>query len=73
MVKMRKKSLLFLGSVAILAIIIPIFSLSLSILDVNEPSSKFKSSALTELNDIVMINDLPGSMNNWTWAKDQGY
>ncbi|MGB5911938.1 MAG: NosD domain-containing protein [Promethearchaeia archaeon] len=70
---MRKKYLLLLGSVAILAIIVPIFSLSLSTLGVNETSSKFKSSASTELNDIVIINDLPGSMTSWTWAKGQGY
>jgi len=73
MVKMRKKYLLLLGSVAILAIIVPIFSLSLSTLGVNETSSKFKSSASTELNDIVIINDLPGSMTSWNWAKGQGY
>ncbi len=73
MVKMRKNYFLLLGSIAILAIIVPVFSFSLSILGVNEPSSKVKSSALTELNDILMINDLPKSKNNWTWAKDQGF
>lgn len=73
MVKMRKKPLLFLGSVTILAIIVPIFSLSLSPLGVNEPSSKFKSSALTELNDIIIIDDLPVSLTSWIWAKEQGY
>lgn len=70
---MRKKYLLLLGSIAILAIIVPVFSLSISPLVVNETSRKFKSSASTELNDIVIIDDLPGSMTNWTWAKDQGY
>lgn len=24
-------------------------------------------------NTPIMIDDLPGSLNNWTWAKDQGY
>ena len=70
---MRKKFLLLLGSIAILALIVPIFCLSLSTLGVNDASRKFKSSALTELNDKVIIDDLPGSIKNWTWAKDQGY
>ena len=70
---MRKKFLLFLGSIVILVIIVPLFSFSISTLGVNETSSKVKSSALTELNDIVIVDDLPGSMTNWTWAKAQGY
>jgi parallel beta-helix repeat protein len=73
MVKMRKKYLLLLGSVAALAIIVPILSLSLSPLGVNGTKSKFKTSQLTEQKTIVIIDDLPGSLTNWTWAKDQGY
>ncbi|MFX1587843.1 MAG: NosD domain-containing protein [Promethearchaeota archaeon] len=70
---MRKKFLLFLGSIVIFAIMLPVFSFSISTLGVNERSSKFKISASTELNDIVIIDDLPGSMTSWAWAKAQGY
>jgi hypothetical protein len=73
MIKMKKKHLLVLGSIAILAIIVPIFSHSLSFLGVNETRSKFKSSQLTEHNDFLIIDDLPASMTSWTWAKAQGY
>ncbi|MFX0027532.1 MAG: nitrous oxide reductase family maturation protein NosD, partial [Candidatus Hermodarchaeota archaeon] len=70
---MRKKYLLFLGSITIFALIVPVLSLSLSCLGANETSSNFRTSQLTEQKVIVMINDLPASLSNWTWAKDQGY
>jgi nitrous oxidase accessory protein NosD len=31
------------------------------------------TSASTEINTTLVINDYPGSLINWTWAKDQGY
>lgn len=37
------------------------------------PASKLNTSALTEINTTLVINDLPGSPINWTWAKAQGY
>ena len=45
-------------------------------LDVNqdlESRKGLKSSASTEINTTIIINDYPGSLTNWTWAKDQGY
>ncbi|MFW9948240.1 MAG: nitrous oxide reductase family maturation protein NosD [Candidatus Odinarchaeota archaeon] len=73
MVEMRKKYLLILSSIIFFAVIAPVFSHSLLYLGVNETFSNFKTSQLTEQNDIVIIDDLPGSFTNWTWAKDQGY
>ncbi|MFX1589012.1 MAG: NosD domain-containing protein, partial [Promethearchaeota archaeon] len=70
---MRKKSLVFLGNLVILAIMVSVFSFSISTLGDNETNNKFKISTSTELNDIVIIDDLSVSMTNWTWAKAQGY
>ncbi len=57
--------------------ILPIFPLLISTTinsDENQGEiGKLNTSALTEINTTIIINDLPGSLTNWTWAKDQGY
>jgi len=52
----------------------PIFPIFLSAaIKFDEKQDKLNKSALTEINTTITINDFPGSLNNWTWAKNQGY
>ncbi|MHA1194271.1 MAG: right-handed parallel beta-helix repeat-containing protein [Promethearchaeota archaeon] len=57
--------------------LMPIFPLLISInINANESggeTNKLHISAVTEITTPIVIDDLPGSLTNWTWAKDQGY
>jgi len=74
---MRKRIFSIIFVLLISSIIIPIFPIFFS------PAIKFdenhgeistlNTSASTEINTTITIDDLPGSLTNWTWAKDQAY
>ena len=57
--------------------LMPIFPIIISTnINANENRgeiSKLNTSAVTEINTAIIIDDLPASSTNWTWAIDQGY
>ncbi len=59
------------------SVIVPIFPIFISpTINSDENHGKISilnTSASIEMNDTIIINDLPSSPTNWTWAKDQGY
>jgi len=70
--KMRNRTYLII-SLVISSILLPSFPAFYSN-KVNISNLNFlKTSALTEINTTIIIDDFPGSSTNWTWAKDQGY
>ena len=74
---MRKTTFSILLTLFILSLITPIFPMVFSTamnFDKEQIElSNLNTSALTEINTTIIINDYPGSPLNWTWAKDQGY
>ena len=77
MIKMRKTTFSILLILFISSLITPIFPILISTarnFDRKQSEvSNLNTSALTEINTTIIIDDLPGSPLNWTWAKDQGY
>lgn len=58
----------------IVMLIFPIFiSTTFNSDEYHSEISTLNTSASTEINTPIIINDLPNSLTNWTWAKDQGY
>ena len=77
MVEMRNRSVSILLILVIFCATLPIIPFLMTPV-VNSNSnhdeiSNLRTSASIELNDTLIINDLPGNPANWTWAKDQGY
>ena len=73
-VKLPTKQIIFLGLVVSL-LIFP-FCFSISGFTYNESSEIYGKNNLrisTLYDTPIMIDDSPGSLTNWTWAKDQGY
>jgi len=74
---MRKTVFSLIFVLIISSTTIPIFPLFISrnvnSIAIRDGISMLKTSALTEMNTTITIDDLPGSSTNWTWAKDQGY
>lgn len=74
---MRKKAITIIFVLiisSVMVIIVPIyFSSNIYSGESHSNIGTLNTSALTEINNIVIIDDLPGSPTNWTWAKDQGY
>jgi len=74
---MRKRAFSIIFLLIISSVIMTIYPILFSVA-INSGESHGKigtlnTSASTEINTTVIIDDLPGSLTNWTWAKDQGY
>ncbi len=72
--KIKTKKFIF-GILLVVLFIYPLFYIGASIKGYN--SEKFAGDnelqISTYYNTAIIINDLPGSLTNWSWAKDQGY
>lgn len=75
--KMRRKAFLMVFIIMSYSIITQSFYSTISTLKLNNENKviikDLKISTPSEIIDTVLINDLPGSLTNWTWAKDQGF
>lgn len=74
---MRKGIFSVIFVLIISSTILPIFPLFISstihFSEKGNETSKLQISAVTEITTPIVIDDLPTSSTNWTWAKDQGY
>ena len=73
-VKVSSKKLILFASIATL-FIFPLY-FSISYVKLNKSSEIYEKNNLrisTVYDTPIQIDDSPGSLNNWTWAKDQGY
>lgn len=74
---MRKRAFSIIFVLIISSVIMPIvpilFSTTIYSGESHGDISTLNTSASTEINTTITIDDLPGSLVNWTWAKDQGY
>ena len=74
---MRKRAFSIIFALIISSVIMTIgpilFSVAMNSGESHGKISTLNTSASTEISNTVIIDDLPGSPTNWTWAKDQGY
>jgi len=69
----RIKSIILVLIVSSIAVLPLFFSITINSSKSESEINRLNPSAITEMNATILINDLPGSSTNWTWAKDQGY
>ncbi|TFG13059.1 MAG: hypothetical protein EU531_10050 [Promethearchaeota archaeon] len=70
---MRNRTLLVLILLIVSSTMISSLPMAISLGVNNKEIDQLNISALSEINTTITINDFPGSLTNWTWAKDQGY
>jgi len=74
---MRKRAFSIIFALLIFSVIVPIVPIFISTASKSGENqreiSNLKISERTEITTPIVINDLPSSPTNWTWAEDQGY
>ncbi len=74
---MRKRAISMIFLLLISSVIVPIVPIFISTAGKSGENqreiSNLKSSIRTEITTPIVINDLPSSPTNWTWAEGQGY